>query len=246
MLQLAFSIGLIVVLGAMLPGPDFAIITANSLQGGRRAGVATACGISTALLIHITYCSLGLALVIMHRPALFLILKILAAIYLAWLGLKLICQTSRSTTPAVSSSKDTHTVQQAQQNSAQLQTQPTNLSWWRAYSRGFWTNALNPKALFFILTLFSMVAAHPLSLWQRIFLAAECSILTWLWFSSLSWMLTHKKLLNGFLRRQQIIMRLLGIIILLFAVALYAVHPASRQTLPSHAIATAPTAHNHA
>ena len=70
-----FSVGIIVILGAMLPGPDFAIVVNNTLLHSRRSGLFTALGITSACLIHITYCSLGLAFVISSSVIVFNIIK---------------------------------------------------------------------------------------------------------------------------------------------------------------------------
>ena len=58
------SITLIILLAAISPGPDFAVVTKNALLYSRKSGIFTAMGVSTSLLIHSTYCILGLAIVI--------------------------------------------------------------------------------------------------------------------------------------------------------------------------------------
>ena len=60
MIQTLITLGILNFFAAMSPGPDFAIVTKNTLLHGRRSGVMTALGIATAILIHVSYCLLGL------------------------------------------------------------------------------------------------------------------------------------------------------------------------------------------
>lgn len=75
MVSLFFTIGFLMLFAVMLPGPDFALVTKNTLLHSRRAGVFTTLGIGTANLIHMTYCSLGLAIVIANSLFLFSVIK---------------------------------------------------------------------------------------------------------------------------------------------------------------------------
>ena len=52
----------ITILAVMSPGPDFAMVSRNSLMRSRRAGVLTAFGIGTGVFVHVAYTILGLGL----------------------------------------------------------------------------------------------------------------------------------------------------------------------------------------
>src|SRR5689334_6973334 len=70
----------------LTPGPDTMLTLRNSLAGGRRGGWFTALGVVTGQLVWTLATSAGLAaLLVASRPA-FLAVKIVGAIYLAWLG----------------------------------------------------------------------------------------------------------------------------------------------------------------
>lgn len=62
------SLALITLLGAMSPGPDFAIVRRHALTGSRKSAILASFGVTTAILIHITYCVLGVAIVIAESP----------------------------------------------------------------------------------------------------------------------------------------------------------------------------------
>lgn len=74
-----FAVGVAV---AVAPGPDFFMVLRNSLSRGRLAGVMTALGIGSALVVHVVYSVLGLALVIASSPAVFGLIRVCGALYL--------------------------------------------------------------------------------------------------------------------------------------------------------------------
>ena len=74
-MQEFLSVSLLIILAAISPGPDFAIVTKNSLLYSRKAGIYTALGVSGSLLVHAVYCILGLALIISQSLLAFIIIK---------------------------------------------------------------------------------------------------------------------------------------------------------------------------
>jgi len=72
------------------PGQDTALTVRNTLAGGRRAGVATACGVATGQAVWTLATSAGLALVIVASAPVFLAIRLAGAAYLVYLGLRLL------------------------------------------------------------------------------------------------------------------------------------------------------------
>lgn len=56
------TVGTIAFLGAVSPGPDFVVVTKNTLLGSRAAGVWTALGVGTGILVHVAYSIFGIGL----------------------------------------------------------------------------------------------------------------------------------------------------------------------------------------
>ena len=80
------------------PGPDFALVVRNSVT--RERGLATACGITTGLLLWAFATAAGLAaLLIASRPA-FEALRLIGAAYLVWLGLSMLLRRTHATRTA--------------------------------------------------------------------------------------------------------------------------------------------------
>ena len=69
------------------PGPDMVLVARNTFAGGRRAGLETSGGILSGNLVHITYCVLGIGLLISQSIVMFSVLKYAGAAYLIYLGI---------------------------------------------------------------------------------------------------------------------------------------------------------------
>lgn len=73
-----------------IPGQDMMLIMTKSISSGTKAGMFTAAGVSTGLIVHTVIVSLGLGSLIMASTFLFLAIKIIGACYLFFLGYQLI------------------------------------------------------------------------------------------------------------------------------------------------------------
>ena len=73
---------------AITPGPDMAVVTKNALAHGRRGVVLTTTGIAVALAIWITATAVGLSALLRASGEAFLVIKLLGAAYLAYLGVR--------------------------------------------------------------------------------------------------------------------------------------------------------------
>ena len=74
------------ILLAVTPGPNMALIVANTLSGGMRAGFVTLAGTGTGLTLLVTVAALGMSSVMTLMASWFDVVRIVGAIYLAILG----------------------------------------------------------------------------------------------------------------------------------------------------------------
>jgi len=83
-------------LAAISPGPDFAMVVKNSFSS-RKAGLFTSLGVACSILLHASYCIMGLTLIISKSLLLFNIIKYIGAAYLIYIGIKgLLSKNSRN------------------------------------------------------------------------------------------------------------------------------------------------------
>ena len=125
---MAFSAAAIAI--TLAPGPSMLYVTSRSIVHGRTAGIWSALGLATGLLIHTASASLGLSAIFIYSPLAFFVIKYLGATYLIYLGIQmLLIKKSLSLIPTTS----------------------PPLSSLRIYGQGIITEILNPKtALFFL------------------------------------------------------------------------------------------------
>ena len=128
------------IVGAVSPGPDFAVVLRNSLLYSRKTALFTALGIALGILIHITYTLMGLGFIIAKNAWLFTTFKYIGASYLFYIGYK-----------GLRAKK--HTI--ALENTSQIK----DISAFAAVRSGFFTNVLNPKSMLFFVSLFSVLIA---------------------------------------------------------------------------------------
>jgi RhtB (resistance to homoserine/threonine) family protein len=183
------------------PGPDFAMVLRQSLAHGRRTAVWTSLGIGAAILLHATYCVLGLGLLLQNSPAAFTALRYAGAAYLACLGVEGLRSRSRlgnmADGPAV--------------------TVPAPRA---AFVAGFLTNALNPKAALFFIALFPVAVSPQTPKLIQAGYGLWMSLATMVWFSLVSVVFTREPVRRGYLRHGHWIDRALGVVFLGFAAGL--------------------------
>jgi threonine/homoserine/homoserine lactone efflux protein len=216
------------------PGPDFAVVVKQSVSYGRRTAVWTSIGVGTGILVHTAYSLLGFGLLVKSSLTAFTVMKFAAAGYLAWIGLKGLRSRPRqaaapapgpAATPKVAVSGDGESAPPAKSKAGEsdLTTAlvgsptPTTRS---AFLVGFMTNALNPKATLFFLSVFSVII-DPLT--PRLIVAGYglwMSIMTAVWFCLVSVFFTHERVRQQFLQLGHWFDRVMGVILLALAVRL--------------------------
>ncbi|MDR5755669.1 LysE family translocator [Caballeronia sp. LZ035] len=126
------------------PGPDTAYIVGRSVAQGRGAGVVSALGISAGCIVHTLACAFGLTAILAASATAFTVVKIAGAIYLIYLGVRLLFAKHEDT----AASRDA----QASEKAA-----PKPLH--RLFTQGFITNVLNPKVVLFFVSFFPQFVA---------------------------------------------------------------------------------------
>ncbi|MCX2825141.1 LysE family translocator [Bacillus pseudomycoides] len=151
----------------ILPGPDTAMATKNTLTSGKIGGVKTVFGTCIALLIHTLAAVIGLSAIIVKSALLFSIFKYVGAIYLVYLGIKALLSLKSK------NSIDTNELpmKRADENSS-------------CFRQGFLTNLLNPKvAVFFLTFLPQFLNPNHNTFIQFLTMGLTYLVLTVIWFA---------------------------------------------------------------
>jgi threonine/homoserine/homoserine lactone efflux protein len=126
----------VTVLVMVAPGPDMVLVLRNTFISGRAAGLQTSMGVLSGNLVHITYCVLGIGVLISQSILAFSALKFAAAGYLIYLGIVSVRSGGKPL--------DTN----------DLESRRPTRTW---FVQGFVNNLLNPKGTLFYLGVFTTV-----------------------------------------------------------------------------------------
>jgi len=188
------------------PGPDFAVVLKQSVQQGRRNALWTSAGVGAAILLHVAYCVLGVALILTQSPSLFVALKYVAGAYLAYLGVQALRVAKPPASNEGEAAKDIE--------NKTVQEEPV----WLAFRRGFFTNALNPKATLFFMSLFTLVISPATPTSVQVGYGVYMALATWVWFSMLSLVLCKPSVRGFFQKSGYWFDRGIGVILIALAI----------------------------
>ncbi|WP_339843800.1 LysE family transporter [uncultured Halopseudomonas sp.] len=177
-------------LAVMSPGPDFAVVIRNSVGIGRKAGILTALGVGCGISLHVAYSLLGIGLVISQSVWLFNLMKMLAAGYLVYIGIRALGAQRMSGDPTALTS--------------------ATVSNGRAFANGFITNGLNPKATLFFLSLFTVVISPDTPVAIQAGYGVYLAIATAAWFCMVAVLFSQTRVRRAFVRMGHWFDRVMG------------------------------------
>lgn len=186
------TIAVIHLLAVASPGPDFAMVLRQSIVVGRTPALWTSIGIGIGIMVHVGYCLLGLGLIISQSIMLFNLIKLVGACYLLYVGWKSL----RAKPTAMTSENESNIPVPGAAQALRI---------------GFLTNALNPKATLFFLSLFSVVINPDTPATVQLGYGIYMSFATAVWFCGLSLFLTQQKIRNFFTRFGHWAERIMGV-----------------------------------
>jgi threonine/homoserine/homoserine lactone efflux protein len=163
---LLLSWAALALVAVMSPGPDVLLVVGHSARNGFRAGIASVAGITVGGLWYMALCGFGFLSLLNASPTLFMIVKFGGALYLAYLGVKLIRGAISPPEP-----NGDHAV-----------------SLGAPFRQGLVTNALNPKiALFYLAVLPQFVGTGSNAPMLGVLLIAVHYAIGAIWLGFLAW-----------------------------------------------------------
>ena len=180
------------------PGPDFILVVRQCFRYGKRGAIWTSLGISVGILVHVCISLIGIGLILSLKPEILSWLKILASIYIAYLGLNSIINTSFLNL-------------EKNESSSLI----VNL---KSFTVGIITNILNPKAFVFFITVFTLVINPSTPKPLQLFYGLYMSVATFLWFSFISFIFTNQVLILKYVNYLPWLERLMGSVLVIIAI----------------------------
>lgn len=197
----------------LAPGPDSMLVMRNTMRGGRRSGLITACGTVSGLTVWAVAAALGLTALLRVSHIGYDVLRFAGAAYLIWLGvgsLGLIRRRgARHAEPAAAGA------------AAVEQPSPVPATGLRAYLNGLLSNLFNPKiSVFFMAFLPAFIPAHAAATQFSLALGLWFIAETGLWLAVVAWLADRGA---RWLRRtavQRWLERVTGIVLIGFGIRL--------------------------
>lgn len=149
----------------IVPGPDFFIVMKNSISSGRVNGTMAALGITSGHVIYSLLAIFGIIFILAQMYYVFLIIKILGACYLIYLGIRSII----SARQGLNFNPETMKIAQ--------------VSYLNSYRQGIVSTLLNPKALLYYISILPQFLSTGEAVTSQIaILSAIVTLVILLWF----------------------------------------------------------------
>ena len=195
-----FTIVLLHLFAVASPGPDFLLVTRQSLRFGRSVAIWASAGIATGIIFHSFIAITGVSLLISSNPEFFNWLKMIAAVYIAYLGCLSLF---------------------AKPNPLNNENRKHNENYLGSYVLGLITNILNPKAILFFITLFTVVVNESTTTILLLFYGLYMSITTFIWFTGISYIFSNQVLTKKYENFIPVFEKVIGIILIIIAIQLF-------------------------
>ncbi|EPL9568125.1 LysE family translocator [Providencia rettgeri] len=193
------AVATITILAVISPGPDFAMVTRQSYTYGIKTGLLCALGIAIGVQVHVFYTIFGITLIIMSSSTLFLAVKLMGVFYLVYIGVN---SFTNKTKIAINST------------TTQL------ISNFSAFKTGFLTNALNPKTMFFVVSVYSQVIQAGNPTWLNLGYGVFISFVHLIWFSLIALFFASPSIRNKVLSYQAVMDKTIGALLVLLGISL--------------------------
>ena len=182
----------------MSPGPDYVLVTRQSIRYGRRVALWSSGGIGFGILFHSLLAVSGILFFIASNDFYLIFLKLICSAYLLYLGITSIINRSNF---------DQNRVKEDKWSNA------------NGFVAGLLTNITNVKALLFFITLFGVVLDSQ-SQGNLILYGIYMAFATFVWFSLVSYIFTSDIFKSQFLKFFKFFEKFLGVVLVIIALQL--------------------------
>ncbi|MFV1850814.1 MAG: LysE family translocator [Thalassospira sp.] len=203
------SFALVTSLLVMSPGPNGVLIAKTVPTSGRATGFANVAGFVTAFYIHGALSILGISVILVQSANAFMVVKLLGAAYLCWVGFKALRDAWRGV-------KTVAEVAPAKRKRTMI----------KAYGEGFLTNALNPKVSIFYLAAFpQFIPTGEGAIASAFMLVTVHAMINVVWFGAIILLLARLTRFAGSGRFQRALKATTGAVFIAFGLKLAAFRP---------------------
>ena len=184
------------------PGPNFVATCHAALTGSRRAAILVVAGITLGTMMWAAASLLGLGLLFRTAAWLYMVVKILGALYLVYMGAQMIWGARKAVATSAPSGPP--------------------LVGWRAFRRGLLTDLSNPKAAAFFTSLFAVAVPPTAPLWFDGVVIASVVAIAGGWYSLVALAMATGPVARAYRRVQRAVTAAAGVLFIGFGLRLAA------------------------
>ncbi|HEX2681705.1 MAG TPA: LysE family translocator [Candidatus Dormibacteraeota bacterium] len=187
---------------AVTPGPDMAVVTKNALAHGRWGVILTTSGIGLALVAWVTATAVGLSALLRTSGEVLFALKLVGAVYLAYLGVRTLLDSRRRPGDL-------------------LEGTPPAAPAHAVFRQGFLSAISNPKLGIFFVTFLPQFVLPGQAVLPRLFeLGVIFAVIGWIWMNVYGLFVTRLREVITTPRVRQWMQRVTGVVLLGFGARL--------------------------
>ena len=190
-----FTVAILHLFAVASPGPDFVLVTRQSLRYNRKVAIWTSLGIGVGILFHSLLAITGLVLLITSNELFSTILKIIGSLYLLYLGVRSIL---------------------GRQEEDNVEVENKNIDKFNGFLAGLITNVTNIKAILFFVTVFSVVVGGENNLYLVLY-GAYMAFATFIWFTFISYVFTSEGFQSKFSSFSGLFEKIIGFVLILLS-----------------------------
>ncbi len=188
------------------PGPNGVLFLKTVPTYGKRSGMGNLVGIFSATYVHGALSFFGLSAIILSSATLFMIIKVIGAMYLAFIGTKALIQAFKSKEKNSKSIKIDQLITKEKRGD------------FTSFTEGFLTQILNPKVSMFYLAAFPQLIDFKNSAMLDIFLLVSIHSFTiFIWFTCFIFILGKSTKMMKSNLVQRFIQSFIGMVFLYFS-----------------------------
>ncbi|MBT2480142.1 LysE family translocator [Streptomyces sp. ISL-94] len=161
----------VALLGAMSPGPDFALVSRFAALRGRLAGLGAAAGVAAGMAVNTAAAVVGVGAALAASPTVFRAITLAGAAYLCYLGVRSLLA-ARATDGGGLQDADTGDGESGVRRAA--------------FRQGLITNVLNPKSIVFLVALLPQFLTDHSTWADKSVLGVITVLMVLVWFSAVS------------------------------------------------------------
>ena len=183
----------VLALSMISPGPNFAIVTASAINVSRRAGVISGLGMAAASATWTLLTLAGLGLVIVHLGWLYTAIRITGALYLLFLGAKMLWQAKAPAKPEMPAA---------------------SLSGRAIFRKAYFASLTNPKSAAFYGSVLAVMIPGDAPLWFSAAVVVIAALLSALWYCGVAVLLSTEAARRRFARGKAILDTAIGVVLM--------------------------------